>query len=211
MSSWLPIAGTTMSGRPSRRSACRWRPICLASRASMWRRAIATPVTRAASTPTPSRWASPGRRSVTFAFVAAITGRCAYPTSQNSADPDVVKLDGGTDLCAAGAFAAPTAANAAACALTNGGKPITVPTPGSPAGQYNGLLGGNPHLKPEVGKTTDVGLVLTPTFLPGFSATIDYADIKITDVITTLRSEPDSEQLHSERQRSQLFLPVGPS
>ena len=60
-----------------------------------------------------------------------------------------------------------------------------MPTPGSPAGQYNGLLGGNPHLKPEVGKTTDVGLVLTPTFLPGFSATVDYADIKITDVITT--------------------------
>ena len=107
------------------------------------------------------------------------------PNVAELADPDVVKLDGGTDLCAAGAFAAPTAANAAACALTNGGKPITVPTPGSPAGQYNGLLGGNPHLKPEVGKTTDVGLVLTPTFLPGFSATIDYTDIKITDVITT--------------------------
>jgi outer membrane receptor protein involved in Fe transport len=27
--------------------------------------------------------------------------------------------------------------------------------------------------------------VLTPTFMPGFSATVDYADIKITDVITT--------------------------
>ncbi len=107
------------------------------------------------------------------------------PNVAELADPDVVKLDGGTDLCAAGAFAAPNAANAAACALTNGGKPIPVPTPGSPAGQYNGLLGGNPHLKPEVGKTTDVGLVLTPRFLPGFSATIDYADIKITDVITT--------------------------
>jgi iron complex outermembrane recepter protein len=107
------------------------------------------------------------------------------PNVAELADPDVVKLDGGTDLCASGAFAAPNAANAAACALTNGGKPLTVPTPGSPAGQYNGLLGGNMHLKPEVGKTTDVGLVLTPTALPGFSATIDYADIKITDVITT--------------------------
>jgi iron complex outermembrane recepter protein len=96
-------------------------------------------------------------------------------------DPAVVELDAGTDLCAAG----PYIHNAAACALTNYGKPITVPTPGSPAGQYNGFLGGNPNLKPEVGKTTDVGIVLTPTILPGFSATIDYADIKITDVITS--------------------------
>src|SRR5580704_495085 len=99
--------------------------------------------------------------------------------------PDVVELDAGTDLCAAGPYAQNTPANQAACALTNGGKPINVPTPGSPAGQYNGILGGNPNLKPKVGKTTDVGIVLTPTFLPGFSATVDYADIKITDVITS--------------------------
>ena len=99
--------------------------------------------------------------------------------------PDVVELDSGTDLCAAGSYAAPTPADQAACALTNGGKPIKVPTPPSPASQYNGILGGNPNLKPEVGKTTDVGVVLTPTFLAGFSLTVDYSDIKITDVITT--------------------------
>jgi iron complex outermembrane receptor protein len=94
-------------------------------------------------------------------------------------DPDVVELDAGSDLCAS------RNASPALCALTNGGKPISIPTPSSPAGQYNGLLGGNPNLKPEVGKTTDVGIVLTPTFLPGFSATVDYADIKITDAITS--------------------------
>jgi iron complex outermembrane recepter protein len=99
--------------------------------------------------------------------------------------PNVVELDSGTDLCAAGPYAHNTPANVAACALTNGGIPLPVPTPGSPAGQYNGILGGNPNLQPEVGKTTDVGIVLTPTFLPGFSLTVDYADIKITDVITT--------------------------
>jgi iron complex outermembrane recepter protein len=99
--------------------------------------------------------------------------------------PDVVKLDAGTDLCAAGSYAHNTPADIAACELTNGGKPLTVPTPPSPASQYNGLLGGNPSLKPEVGKTTDVGIVLTPAILPGFSATIDYADIKISNVITS--------------------------
>ena len=99
--------------------------------------------------------------------------------------PDVVELDAGTDLCAAGAFSKPTAANAAACALTNGGRPIGVPTPPSPASQYNGVLGGNPNLKPEVGVTRNAGIVLTPRFMPGFSATVDYTDIKITDVITS--------------------------
>ena len=93
--------------------------------------------------------------------------------------PIYVGLDTGSDLCAG------TAHTAAECALTNYGMPIAVPTPASPAGQYNGLLGGNPKLKPEVGTTTNVGIVLTPRFLPGFSATVDYADIKITDVITT--------------------------
>ncbi len=99
--------------------------------------------------------------------------------------PDVVELDAGTDLCAAGPYAGTSPADQKACALTNGGKAITTPTPPSPAGQYNGILGGNPNLKPEIGKTTDVGLVLTPAFIPGFSLTVDYADIKITDVITS--------------------------
>jgi iron complex outermembrane recepter protein len=99
--------------------------------------------------------------------------------------PPIVELDSGTDVCAAGAYSTNTPANQAACALTNGGNPIGVPTLTSPASQYNGLLGGNPNLKPEVGKTEDIGIVLTPTFLPGFSATIDYADIKISNVITT--------------------------
>jgi outer membrane receptor protein involved in Fe transport len=95
--------------------------------------------------------------------------------------PLYVGLDAGTDLCATG----PYVNNPAACALTNSGNPITVPTPASPAGQYNGRQGGNVQLKPEVGKTMDVGIVLTPSFLPGFSTTIDYADIKMTDVITS--------------------------
>ncbi len=124
---------------------------------------------------------------LTWSPISNVRVRASYnravrvPNIAELYDPDVVELDSGTDLCAAG----PYIHNAAACALTNGGKPIPVPTPGSPAGQYNGVLGGNPTLKPEVGKTTDVGVVLTPSILPGFSATIDYADIKVTDVITS--------------------------
>jgi iron complex outermembrane recepter protein len=116
-------------------------------------------------------------------FRASYNRAVRVPNPAELYAPDVVGLDGGTDVCAAGAYAGP--GNTAACALTNYGQKIGVPTPPSPAGQYNGLIGGNPDLKPEVGKTTDIGLVLTPTFIPGFSATVDYADIKITNVITT--------------------------
>src|SRR5438105_2660300 len=92
-----------------------------------------------------------------------------------------VALDSGTDLCAPG-----TVYTAAQCALT-GLKPAQFGTAAltSPAGQYNGQQGGNPNVSPEVGKTTNVGLVFTPSFVPGFSATVDYTDIKMTGVITT--------------------------
>src|SRR4029077_21235222 len=95
--------------------------------------------------------------------------------------PTYVGLDGGGDICAG----APSI-SATQCELTNGGKPLPVfPTPPSPAGQYNGQIGGNTLLQPEVGKTKNFGVVFTPSFLPGFSATVDYTDIKISEVITS--------------------------
>jgi iron complex outermembrane recepter protein len=44
---------------------------------------------------------------------------------------------------------------------------------------------GNTALKPEISNTLSLGAVLTPTWLRGFSASVDYYDIKITDAITT--------------------------
>lgn len=41
------------------------------------------------------------------------------------------------------------------------------------------VSGGNRNLKPEVANTKTVGIVLTPSFLPGFSASIDAWEIKI--------------------------------
>jgi iron complex outermembrane recepter protein len=46
--------------------------------------------------------------------------------------------------------------------------------------------GGNPALKPEKARTWTAGVVLTPTFLPGFSFTADYWFVKIRDGIQTL-------------------------
>jgi iron complex outermembrane recepter protein len=56
----------------------------------------------------------------------------------------------------------------------------------SPAGQYNQFIGGNPNLEPEEGDTYTVGFVATPTFLPGFTASVDYYSIEITNLISTV-------------------------
>lgn len=41
------------------------------------------------------------------------------------------------------------------------------------------VSGGNSNLKPEIAKTKTIGIILTPSFLPGFSASIDAWEIKI--------------------------------
>lgn len=49
--------------------------------------------------------------------------------------------------------------------------------------------GGNLNLKPEIGKTYTVGIILQPSFLRGFSFSLDYYDLKIRDAITTLDAQ----------------------
>ena len=46
---------------------------------------------------------------------------------------------------------------------------------------------GNPNLKPEVARNTEIGVVLAnPHWLPGFSVSVDYYTIKMKDVISSL-------------------------
>jgi iron complex outermembrane recepter protein len=45
------------------------------------------------------------------------------------------------------------------------------------------FFGGNAGIKPEKGTTYTVGAVLTPTFVPGFSATVDYYRIDLKDAV----------------------------
>jgi iron complex outermembrane recepter protein len=56
----------------------------------------------------------------------------------------------------------------------------------NPARQYNGDLGGNPSLQPEIADTYSVGFVLTPRVIPNLQFSVDYYDIRIKDVIETL-------------------------
>jgi iron complex outermembrane receptor protein len=108
--------------------------------------------------------------------------------------PTTVGLDGSTDQCAAPLAAGSPAAPNPAAKLTNGYTFAQCAQSGVTAGefghitpnsanQYNGLLGGNPTLTPEIADSYSAGFVLTPTMLPNVTFSIDYFDIKIKNVI----------------------------
>lgn len=51
---------------------------------------------------------------------------------------------------------------------------------------------GNTKLRPEIARNTTLGLVLTqPKWAPGFSASVDYFDIKVNDVISSLNAQQE--------------------
>ena len=89
----------------------------------------------------------------------------------------------GVDPCAG---AAPlTNANLRAVCIAQGAQAANIGLINNPtAGQANITTGGNLTLKPEKANTWTVGAVIRPRFFQGFSATIDYYHIKITDAIT---------------------------
>jgi iron complex outermembrane recepter protein len=82
-----------------------------------------------------------------------------------------------------GVSAAQYAASVAAHAV-NGVNPI----PQCVAGQCSQLTGGNTALKPEQGETYTIGVNFQPTFLPKFTASLDYFHILITDEVGVLPS-----------------------
>jgi outer membrane receptor protein involved in Fe transport len=80
------------------------------------------------------------------------------------------------------------------CATITTGQCASVKNAGNntllscPAAQCNNQLGGSTALKPETSGTRTVGFVFTPTFLDGFTATVDYWDIKVSKFITAIGS-----------------------
>ena len=58
----------------------------------------------------------------------------------------------------------------------------------SPAGQYNFLGGGNPNLNAEEADTITYGVVWTPSFFSGFNISVDYFDIEVAGLISTIGS-----------------------
>ncbi len=84
----------------------------------------------------------------------------------------VIALDGSSDPCAVDT------------------PPATCPpnVRPNPAGQYQGLVGGNPDLKPETADTYTVGLQFMPHQIESLKLGVDYFDIKIKNVIGAIGS-----------------------
>ena len=98
----------------------------------------------------------------------------------------------GTDPCAPtqkGAVITPATASLAACERT-GVTPAQYANglglPQCVGGQCGQVIGGNATLKPELGDTYSIGFTVTPTALPGFTASVDYWHVLLLDVIGTI-------------------------
>lgn len=105
------------------------------------------------------------------------------PTIQDLFAPNRVALDASSDPCAGVVI---TAANTGCLAQGLSVGQFVAP---NPADQYNGFIGGNVDLSPEVADTFTGGVVLTPTFLSGFTASVDYFSIDISDAVQGIGSD----------------------
>ena len=66
---------------------------------------------------------------------------------------------------------------------------VLLPGGGQRADQFLEQTTGNLNLTPEVAMTWGAGAVFTPTFLPGFAASVDYFDINLEDAIGTITAQ----------------------
>jgi outer membrane receptor protein involved in Fe transport len=85
-------------------------------------------------------------------------------------------------------------ATAAQCALSG----VTATQYGSiapAAGQQSGaMVGGNPQLDPETSNTKSFGIQLLPRFVQGLSVSVDYFDIDVKKLITTVPASIELNQ-----------------
>ena len=49
------------------------------------------------------------------------------------------------------------------------------------------FFGGNPNIRPEIGITKTVGAVLTPVFIPGLTATVDYYELNLRGAVGVIQ------------------------
>ena len=76
------------------------------------------------------------------------------------------------------------------CASITTGQCASVPHAGNgaalgcPANQCDQQTAGNANLRPEIGNTRTIGAVFTPTFIDGFTATVDYFNIDVSQAIS---------------------------
>ena len=80
----------------------------------------------------------------------------------------------------------------AAAAATPGGFVYTT----ADIQTINGFLGGNPDLEEEVARTLTIGAVTQPSFLPGFSLSVDYYSIKVDGAIGIIGQQTSLDECY---------------
>jgi iron complex outermembrane receptor protein len=100
------------------------------------------------------------------------------PTVLEAFAPNNLVLVSAQDPCAK-----PANGLAQCASVANNGNAALLDCPST---QCNQQVGGNANLKPEVGDTRTIGFVFTPTFLDGFTATVDYFNIDVSNAIGTI-------------------------
>ena len=126
---------------------------------------------------------------INFAPISDLRFRASYnravraPNIQELFSTNTVGLDGSNDPCA-GITITATDYGCRAQGLAIGQR-----TAANPAGQYNGLLGGNNNLLPEISTTKSVGVIIQPSFLSRFALTVDYFDINIDNAIRSFGAD----------------------
>lgn len=111
------------------------------------------------------------------------------PNTQELFAAQVLGLGGSVDPCANDPDTGLPSFTAAQCARTG----VTAAQYGNiranTSGQYQDIEGGNPNLKPETADTFTAGVILQPSFLRGFSLSVDAFSIKIKNVIGVLGAD----------------------
>lgn len=75
---------------------------------------------------------------------------------------------------------------------------VTEPFTNRAASGISGVSGGNPNLFAEESDSWTVGAVFTPTFLPGFSMSVDWYQIKLKDAINTIGGQTVINQCYDD-------------
>lgn len=122
-----------------------------------------------------------------FKFRALAQRAVRAPNISELFASDVIGLNSGTDPCQASQNPGSVANLQALCIATgaHAGQGATCN-----AGQCNVLVGGNPSLKPEVADTKTLGVVFTPSFFDGFTATVDYYNINLSGAVGSYLGSP---------------------
>lgn len=116
-------------------------------------------------------------------FRAAFTRAVRAPSITEAFNPNSSSFDFATDVCDSSLRNSGPAPATRAANCTAAGVPANF-TSLSNQRSFQSFVFGNPTLQNEKSNNFTAGVVLTPSFIPGFSATIDYVNIELKNAIS---------------------------